>query len=76
MERREMLRQSYEDALLALLMEDIAESEGERFEREAAALPDTPAELDRRCLRAGRANARGGLHAERTTSSARRLSPP
>ena len=33
MERREMLRQSYEDALLALLMEDIAESEGERFER-------------------------------------------
>ena len=50
MERREMLRQSYEDALLALLMEDIAESEGERFEREAAALPDTPAELGDRIL--------------------------
>lgn len=72
MERREMLRQSYEDALLALLMEDIAESEGERFEREAAALPDTPAELDRRCLRAIRAS-RAGKRARRVARRAYNL---
>lgn len=54
MNRREQLRENYEDALFALLMEDMLEEEGEQLREEnerlkrdpGAAIPD---DVDRRC---------------------------
>lgn len=56
MNRRERLRDSYEDALFALLMEDVIEEEGKQLREEnerlkndpEAAIPDA---VDKRCLK-------------------------
>lgn len=55
MTNRDKLRDNYEDALFALLMDSWAQQEGERLIRENAALKDDPAaavpeETERRCL--------------------------
>ncbi len=55
MSRRERLQENYEDALFALLVEDMLEAEGERLLRESERLRDVPGctaspEADRRCL--------------------------
>ena len=54
MTNRERLQENYEDALFALLMDDVAQTEGARLIRENEALradPNAavPAEIDRRC---------------------------
>ena len=54
MTRREKLQEAYEDALFALLMEDVIEHEGQHLVEKNARLranPDAeiPAELDERC---------------------------
>lgn len=54
MTNRERLQENYEDALFALLMDDVAQTEGTRLIRENEALranPNAavPAEIDRRC---------------------------
>jgi hypothetical protein len=56
MTRHEQLLENYEDAYFALLMEEVAQQEGERMEKlnqELQADPNAavPAELDRRCLK-------------------------
>lgn len=55
MTNRDKLRENYEDALFALLMDDWAQQEGKRLIQENAALKDDPAasvpeETERRCL--------------------------
>lgn len=57
MERRELLQERYEDALFALLMDELATAEGERALAENERLKNDPAAqvpetLDRRCERA------------------------
>lgn len=54
MNRREQLQERYEDALFALLMEDVIEEEGEALLRECERLnadpnAEIPEELDRKC---------------------------
>lgn len=56
MTRKEELRERYEDALFALLMDEFADAEGKRLEEENEALqhdPDAavPEEVRRRCMR-------------------------
>ena len=56
MNRRDELRDRYEDALFALLMDEIAEKEGAMAQEENERLKDDPAaavpeDVDRRCLR-------------------------
>lgn len=56
MTRRDKLQENYEDALFALLMDEVAEREGQRYLEENERLkkdPDSavPEELDRRCLK-------------------------
>lgn len=56
MNRREHLREQYEDALFALLMDDVVEKEGEALLEECARLnadpsAEIPLELDRKCRR-------------------------
>lgn len=55
MNRREQLRDQYEDALFALLMDDIATAEGKRAEAENERLKNDPSaaipeDVDKRCL--------------------------
>ena len=55
MTRREKLQEAYEDALFALLMEDVIEAEGERLRKENERLKldpsaGVPEKLNRRCL--------------------------
>lgn len=55
MDRREQLREQYEDALFALLMDEVAEMEGEKALEENRRLQEDPAaavpeEVDRRCM--------------------------
>lgn len=55
MTRREQLVEQYEDALFELLMDDVAESEGEKFEKLNDSLnsdlsAEVPEELNTRCL--------------------------
>lgn len=55
MTNRERLQENYEDALFALLMDDVAQTEGKRLIRENEALqadPNAavPADIDRRCM--------------------------
>ena len=56
MTRREKLQENFEDALFALLMEEVAEQEGQRLLEENEKLkrdPEStvPPEVDRRCLK-------------------------
>lgn len=56
MTRRDKLQENYEDALFALLMDEVVEREGQRYLDENERLkkdPDSavPEELDRRCLK-------------------------
>ena len=55
MTNRERLQENYEDALFALLMDDVARTEGKRLIRENEALqadPNAavPENIDRRCM--------------------------
>lgn len=57
MTRHERLREAYEEALFALLMEDVSEEEGARLIEENRRLQEDPSaavpeEVDRRCLKA------------------------
>lgn len=55
-QKREKLMEDYEDALFAIVMDQIAEEEGERLEQEAQRLEDedfqVPDSLDRKCIAA------------------------
>lgn len=54
-DRRQQLQEQYEDAVLALLMDEYAEAEGAQLLREfeeleaKGAIPELPAELDKKC---------------------------
>ncbi len=55
-QKREKLLEDYEDALFAIVMDQIAEEEGERLEQEAQRLEEAgfqvPESLDRKCIAA------------------------
>ncbi len=55
-QKREKLLEDYEDALFAIVMDQIAEEEGERLEQEAQRLEEegfqVPESLDRKCIAA------------------------
>ena len=66
MTRHEKLLENYEDALFALLMDEVAEQEGKRFLAENEQLKQNkksaiPAEVDKRCLKTPCLSHRAGL---------------